>query len=128
MRNTMCTIWVTSIALIALLLSGVTASAALTTPLTSDSTPMEIAPDSSSHPMSCDSANQAETMQKADCNHRDTDTPAHQCCPSGSASGYALTTETLSSYLQPSQFIALPRDSSLPANSVASTLYRPPII
>jgi hypothetical protein len=123
------TIWVTAITLLALLLSGASASAALTmSPLPDFTGKAALASDSATTPMPCASLAQKAITSETECHQPDRGVTEHQCCPSNSAVGYPLTTEVMASYLQPFKFDTLPHDSIKYANFLTQTLYRPPIV
>lgn len=130
MRNKLHTIWVTAITLIALLLSSVPANASLNMPAISTMTEeLAIEPNSDSQHVDCSSMVQESEATNSDCQHNDhSGISDHQCCPANCTTGYTLTSDIITTYLQPVRLISFLPDSVTYTASVPQTLYRPPII
>ncbi|PJC87323.1 hypothetical protein CSW98_05320 [Vibrio sp. HA2012] len=78
--------------------------------------------------ITCASSQEHSIATEIDCCNDDVPVTSHQCCPVSCATGLLMSSQTVSLVHQTSTLILIPRDTVKHANSVASTLYRPPII
>lgn len=128
MQNRMRTIWLTGHMLIALLLSSMPASASLIMPVQNLAGGQVVSAVSNGNDIGCTTFQQNITFSEVKCCDVDSIIPDHQCCPVTCVAGYLMTAQLISTSHQISKLVLIPRETVRHANSVASTLFRPPII
>jgi hypothetical protein len=126
MRQRLHTIWVTTLTLIALLLSSAVTSAPLMPlqMLANSQMTMTINDSSSTHCM----PSQEDIVNKIqECCDSESMVMDHQCCASTCVASYTALPGSSHTYTQSSSLVLIPEIIVRQANSVTSSLFRPPI-